>query len=142
MDAVWGFAVANDVTARDVQRASTTWDLAKGFDTFGPIGPWLTSADEVADWRALELRCLINGVLVQQAHAGDMTFGIPELIAFISRSVTLMPGDVILTGTPAGVRAGKGQEKDRLSDGDLMHCEVDGLGALSNQVKMTEPLSR
>jgi 2-keto-4-pentenoate hydratase/2-oxohepta-3-ene-1,7-dioic acid hydratase in catechol pathway len=136
MDHVWGYSVANDVTSREVQQSSTTWDLSKGFDTFGPIGPWITTADEVADWKALELKCSINGVLVQNALAGEMTFGVPELIAFLSRRVTLLPGDVILTGTPAGVRAATGQSQDRLMDGDLMTCEIDGLGTMNNRVRM------
>jgi 2-keto-4-pentenoate hydratase/2-oxohepta-3-ene-1,7-dioic acid hydratase in catechol pathway len=136
MDHVWGYSIANDVTSREVQQASTTWDLSKGFDTFGPIGPWITTADEVEDWKSLELKCLINGVLVQNAPAGDMTFGVPELIAFLSRRVTLLPGDVILTGTPAGVRAATGQSQDRLLDGDLMTCEIAGLGSMNNRVRM------
>lgn len=136
MASVWGYAVANDVTSRDVQQASTTWDLSKGFDTFGPIGPWITTADEVPDWTDLDLTCTLNGVVVQSDKAGLMTFGVPELIEFISRSVTLMPGDVILTGTPAGVRAGNSEGPDRLHDGDRMTCEINGLGRIDNHVRM------
>ena len=134
MDAVFGYAVANDVTARDVQRASVTWDRSKGFDGYGPLGPWITTADEIDDWRTLELRCEVNGTLVQHAKAGEMIFGLPELIAFISRSATLSPGDVYLTGTPAGVRAGSNGGGGFLADGDVVVCEIATLGRLSNRV--------
>jgi acylpyruvate hydrolase len=131
---IFGYAVANDVTARDVQQRSQTWDRSKGFDSYSPLGPWITTTDEIDDWTSLELRCSVNGTPAQRAKAGEMTFSIPELIAFISRGATLYPGDVILTGTPAGVRAAAGAGATYLADGDVVVCDVDRLGQLVNVV--------
>lgn len=101
MTHVAGFAALNDVTARDLQRKDDQWSRAKGFDTFCPMGP-VASADEI-DWRTLEVRCAVDGQLRQEGRAGDMAFPIPFLIGYISRIMTLLPGDVIATGTPEGV---------------------------------------
>ena len=101
MDSVAGFAALNDVTARDLQRADDQWSRAKGFDTFCPLGP-VVSADDV-DWTELEVTCAVDGQLRQQGDVSDMAFSIPFLVAYISRIMTLEPGDVIATGTPDGV---------------------------------------
>ena len=139
-DVVFGYAVTNDVTARDLQRRSTTWDRAKGLDTFGPVGPWITTAEQVPDWEELELRAEVNGSLVQHARAGEMLFGVPELIAYASWAVTLQPGDVLLTGTPSGVGAGAGPDGHGfLQEGDVVACEIDGLGRLENRVVHAAP---
>ena len=137
-EVIFGYAVTNDVTARDVQRRSTTWDRAKGLDTFGPVGPWITTAEHVPRWEELELRAEVNGALVQHARAGEMLFGVPELIAYASWAVTLEAGDVLLTGTPSGVGAGAGPDgHGLLTEGDVVACEIDGLGRLENRVIST-----
>ncbi|MCP2329456.1 5-oxopent-3-ene-1,2,5-tricarboxylate decarboxylase/2-hydroxyhepta-2,4-diene-1,7-dioate isomerase [Hamadaea flava] len=132
-EAVAGYSVINDVTARDLQLANmernVPWDQAKGFDTFAPLGPYLVTADEVPDPQALELRLEVGGRLRQQANTADMVFGIPRLIEDLSDGMTLSPGDVIATGTVAGLAP--------LSDGDVMHASVSGLGTLINPVRFT-----
>jgi 2-keto-4-pentenoate hydratase/2-oxohepta-3-ene-1,7-dioic acid hydratase in catechol pathway len=122
--AVSGYAPLNDVTARDLQRADGQWTRAKGFDTFCPLGA--AAPAPVADWRALEVLCRVNGVLRQHGHASDMGFGIPLLIAWISRIMTLEAGDVIATGTPAGVGP--------LAAGDRVEVEIPGVGRIENPV--------
>lgn len=131
---VYGYAVMNDVTARDVQRTEPQWVRAKGGDTFGPLGPWVTTADEVPDPQALRVRTWVNGEPRQDASTEDMMFGVAALIAWCSASFTLEPGDVITTGTPAGV----GEARDPqafLQPGDVVRVEIDGLGALENTVR-------
>ncbi|MGH7444429.1 MAG: fumarylacetoacetate hydrolase family protein [Longimicrobiales bacterium] len=122
--AIVGYAALNDVTARDLQKIDVQFTRAKGFDTFCPLGR-AVPADGV-DWRALEVRCLVNGVERQHGHARDMIFGIPALIAYISRIMTLEPGDVIATGTPEGVGP--------LEDGDDVEVEIVGLTGVRNRV--------
>ena len=129
---VFGYTILNDVTARDLQRVHKQWFLGKAIDGFGPMGPWITTADEVhlAD---LRVTCRVNGELRQDASTSDLIFDIPTLIETISRSVTLSPGDVIATGTPEGV--GIGFDPPRfLQDGDLVEIEVAGIGAIRNRV--------
>jgi 5-oxopent-3-ene-1,2,5-tricarboxylate decarboxylase/2-hydroxyhepta-2,4-diene-1,7-dioate isomerase len=122
-----GYTIANDVTARDfVGNFYRPPVRAKGFDSFGPVGPFLVSADEVPDPGDLELRAFVNGELRQQGNTGRMTRSIPELIAFISSFMTLEPGDMIWTGTPRGI--------SHIRQGDMMRLEIDGLGALENPV--------
>jgi 2-keto-4-pentenoate hydratase/2-oxohepta-3-ene-1,7-dioic acid hydratase in catechol pathway len=133
MDHVWGYTIVNDVTARDVQQRHVQWDLGKSFDTFCPMGPWLVSADEL-DGRNTRVRCWVNGELRQDGCTRDLIFGIPELIETISRGITLFPGDVIATGTPAGV--GMAMSPPRwLKRGDTVRIEVDGVGVLENPVR-------
>lgn len=130
---VFGYTVINDVTARDLQARHKQWLLGKSIDTFCPMGPWLTTADEV-DPSALELRCDVNGELRQHASTRDLIFDIPAIIAAISASMTLETGDVIATGTPAGV--GIGFDPPRfLAPGDRVTVSISGLGQISNVVR-------
>ncbi len=129
---VWGYTIVNDVTARDVQMRHSQWDLGKSFDTFCPMGPWLVSADEI-DATDLELTCRVNGEMRQHARTSQLIFDIPTLIETCSRGITLYPGDVIATGTPAGV--GMGMDPPRwLRAGDVVRIEIEGLGVLENPV--------
>jgi 2-keto-4-pentenoate hydratase/2-oxohepta-3-ene-1,7-dioic acid hydratase in catechol pathway len=131
MDHVFGYTVVNDVTARDVQVRHQQWDLGKSFDTFCPMGPWIVTADEL-DGRDTRVRGWVNGELRQDGRTRDLIFDIPTLIETCSRGITLYPGDVIATGTPAGV--GMGLDPPRwLASGDVVRVEVDGLGAIENR---------
>ena len=131
MGHVFGYTIVNDVTARDVQMRHQQWDLGKSFDTFCPMGPWIVTADEL-DGTRTRVRCLVNGELRQDAPTENMIFDIPTLIETISRGITLHPGDVIDTGTPAGV--GMGMKPPRyLKAGDVVRVEIDGLGAIENR---------
>lgn len=131
MDHVFGYTAANDVTARDVQVRHGQWDLGKNMDTFCPLGPWITTADEV-DGRDTRVRGWVNGELRQDASTRDMIHDIPSLIETCSRGITLYPGDVILTGTPAGV--GMGFTPPRwLKSGDVVRVEIDGVGTIENR---------
>ncbi len=123
---VFGYAIANDVTARDLQRSDGQWTRAKGFDTFCPLGPWIETEFDPAD---AVITCKVNGELRQMASTRDMIFTIPQLIAYISSVMTLEPGDIILTGTPAGVSP--------LHPGDTVEAEIEGIGKLSNPVTQT-----
>jgi 2-keto-4-pentenoate hydratase/2-oxohepta-3-ene-1,7-dioic acid hydratase in catechol pathway len=133
LSAVFGYCVANDVSARDCQRADGQLDRSKSFDTFCPIGPWITTADEVGDPQRLAIRSRVNGETRQESSTSEMLFSVPFLIAYLSRGMTLRPGDVILTGTPHGVGLGR-KPPVFLSDGDVVECEVEGLGAIRNTV--------
>jgi len=130
---VRGYTVANDVSARDLQFADVQWVRAKSLDTFCPLGPVLVTADEIPDPQALRLICRVNGEVMQDANTDLMIFGVAELISFCSRSFTLEPGDVILTGTPWG--CGEFMEPKRsLAAGDVVECEIEGIGTLRNPV--------
>ncbi|HSJ74329.1 MAG TPA: fumarylacetoacetate hydrolase family protein [Miltoncostaeaceae bacterium] len=129
---VFGYAVMNDVTARDRQRAEPQWLRAKGGDTFAPFGPWVTTADEVPDPQVLSIRTTVNGDLRQDGSTADMVFAVDALVAWCSGSFTLEPGDVITTGTPAGVGVARGSF---LAPGDRVRVEIEGLGALENTVR-------
>jgi 2-keto-4-pentenoate hydratase/2-oxohepta-3-ene-1,7-dioic acid hydratase in catechol pathway len=131
MDHVFGYTIVNDVTARDVQVRHQQWDLGKSFDTFCPMGPWIVTGDEL-DGRATRVRGWVNGELRQDGLTKDMIFGLPELIETCSRGITLHPGDVIATGTPAGVGMGFNPPK-WLQRGDVVRVEVDGIGAIENR---------
>jgi 2-keto-4-pentenoate hydratase/2-oxohepta-3-ene-1,7-dioic acid hydratase in catechol pathway len=133
MDHVLGYTIVNDVTARDVQRRHKQWLLGKSVDTFGPMGPWIVTADEL-DGQATRVRCWVNGELRQDAHTRDLIFDIPALIASISAAVTLHPGDIIATGTPGGVGIGFDPPKF-LRRGDVVRIEIDGIGVLENPVQ-------
>ena len=133
LDHVFGYAAMNDITARDRQAAEPQWVRAKGGDGFAPFGPWITTADEVADPQALGIRTWVNGDLRQDGTTSEMVFGVAELIAWISASFTLEPGDVITTGTPAGVGHGM-RPQVYLQPGDRVRVEVDGLGALEHLI--------
>jgi 2-keto-4-pentenoate hydratase/2-oxohepta-3-ene-1,7-dioic acid hydratase in catechol pathway len=132
MDYVWGYTIVNDVTARDVQMRHVQWDMGKSFDTFCPMGPWLVDATEL-DGQNTRVRLWVNGELRQDASTVDLIFNIPTLIETISRGITLYPGDVIATGTPAGVGMGM-QPQTWLKAGDTVRIEIDGIGVLENPV--------
>ncbi|HEX8105012.1 MAG TPA: fumarylacetoacetate hydrolase family protein [Solirubrobacteraceae bacterium] len=128
-----GYAVADDVSARDLQRREPQWTRAKGFDTSCPWGPWITTADELPDATALGIRCHVNGELRQDSTTADLVFGPRALVDFIAETCTLEPGDLILTGTPSGV--GMAMDPPRfLEDGDVVRCEIDGLGSIEHRV--------
>lgn len=132
-DVIAGYTVANDVSARDLQFRDGQWVRGKSLDTFCPLGPAVVSPDEVDDPQALALRTWVNDELVQNSSTAEMIFRIDELIAFCSRSFTLEPGDVILTGTPSGV----GYRRDprvRLNDGDRIVTEIERVGRLESPV--------
>jgi 2-keto-4-pentenoate hydratase/2-oxohepta-3-ene-1,7-dioic acid hydratase in catechol pathway len=122
----------NDVSARDLQLQNPLWTSGKAIDTFAPCGPALVTLDEIGDLGALELRTRINGVVLQQGTTSNLIFGPADLIAWLSRTITLLPGDIIATGTPAGVGAAQGRF---LRDGDSVEVEIDGLGTLINPVR-------
>jgi len=136
MDHIFGYTVLNDVTARDVQMRHKQWDLGKSFDTFCPMGPWITTADEL-DGRDTRVRGWVTAAggeaeLRQDGRTRDMIFDIPMLVETCSRGITLLPGDVIATGTPAGV--GMGFKPERwLSAGDVVRIEIDGIGSIENR---------
>lgn len=128
---VFGYTVVNDVTARDVQMRHQQWDMGKSFDTFCPMGPWIITADEL-DGTRTRVRCWVNGELRQDGPTENMIFDIPTLIETISRGITLYPGDVIATGTPAGV--GMGLTPPRyIQRGDVIRIEIDGIGSIENR---------
>lgn len=129
---VWGYTIVNDVTARDLQRDHKQWFFGKSLDGSCPMGPWAVTADEV-DATNLAVHCWVNGELRQKASTRDLIFGIPELIATLSAGITLRPGDVIATGTPAGVGIGYNPPRF-LVPGDVISMEITGLGTLTNTV--------
>lgn len=132
-DHVFGYFVANDVSARDWQFHSPTFMMGKSFDTHGPIGPWIVTADEVSDPHALDLRCYVNGELRQSNNTGQMIANIWDQIAYLSTAFTLEPGDLIATGTPEGVGVGR-EPPVFLQPGDVVRCEIDGIGVIENRV--------
>ena len=129
---VFGYTIVNDVTARDWQQRHQQWFLGKSFDTFCPMGPWIVTADAL-DVSDLAVQCRVNGELRQDARTRDLIFDVPELIATISAGITLYPGDVIATGTPAGVGIGFTPPR-YLRRGDEVRIDVEGIGALTNRV--------
>jgi 2-keto-4-pentenoate hydratase/2-oxohepta-3-ene-1,7-dioic acid hydratase in catechol pathway len=129
--AVFGYTCANDVSARDLQFGDGQWVRGKSLDTFCPLGPWIVTADEIADPHDLEIRCVVNKEVMQQSNTGRMIFRLPELISFLSSHFTLLPGDLILTGTPHGVGAFR-DPSIYLKDGDEVVVEIEGIGRLVN----------
>lgn len=132
LEHVFGYTLINDVTARDLQKQHKQWFLGKSIDTFCPMGPFVVTSDEV-DLNALQLTCHVNGTLRQSARARDMIFSIAQIIASISRSLTLLPGDIIATGTPAGVGIGM-TPPEYLQNGDFVTVMSDQIGKLTNPV--------
>jgi 2-keto-4-pentenoate hydratase/2-oxohepta-3-ene-1,7-dioic acid hydratase in catechol pathway len=132
-----GYFVCNDVTVRDWQQRTPTYTLGKSFDTHGPIGPWLTTDDEIANPLALEMVLTVNGEERQRSSTGDMIYNIYDQIAYLSTVMTLEPGDILATGTPAGVGIATGQF---LKAGDVVRVAIGGLGAIENTV-IPEPAS-
>ncbi len=131
--AIAGYCIADDVTARDLQAREPQWTRAKGADTFCPYGPWITTADEVPDPGDLRLRTWVNGELRQDSSTSDLIFGCTELVDFISKTCTLRPGDLILTGTPNGV--GMALDPPQfLKSGDVVRIEIERLGMIEHSV--------
>jgi 2-keto-4-pentenoate hydratase/2-oxohepta-3-ene-1,7-dioic acid hydratase in catechol pathway len=122
-ECIFGYTCVNDVTERHVQKEDGQWTRAKGYDTFAPIGPWIETDIEPDD---LRIETYLNGELRQSARTSDLIFGIDELIAFVSSVMTLLPGDVIATGTPSGI--------GRMSPGDTVEVSIQGIGTLRNSV--------
>jgi 2-keto-4-pentenoate hydratase/2-oxohepta-3-ene-1,7-dioic acid hydratase in catechol pathway len=120
---VWGYTVANDVTARDLQFSDAQWARSKAFDTFCPLGPWIET-EFIPEGQIIESR--INGEVAQASTLDQMIHGVAEIISYVSENMTLLPGDVIITGAPAGVRT--------LKRGDIVECEIEGVGNLFNPV--------
>ncbi|MDA7939736.1 MAG: fumarylacetoacetate hydrolase family protein [Nitrosopumilus sp.] len=136
MGAVLGYMVLNDVSAREIQERDGQFGRAKGFDTFAPCGPWITTADEAGDPQDLRITTRVNGETRQDSSTSMMHVKIPEIISGLSRVMTLERGDVISTGTPAGVALG-GHPGGYLRDGDLVEAGIEGLGTLRNRVRIT-----
>ncbi len=133
MNHVFGYVIANDVTSRELQKRHNQWVIGKGIDTFCPMGPWIATADEIDDPQSLELTTEINGEVRQKAVVRDLIFDIPTLISTLSSTMTLLPGDIIATGTPAGVGIGFSPPV-YLRPGDTMQVSITGLGTLENPV--------
>ncbi len=127
-----GASAFNDVSARDLQMQNPLWTSGKAIDTFAPCGPALVTLDEIDDLRGLTLRTRVDGDIVQEGTTANLIFGPAELVAWLSRTMTLLPGDLIATGTPAGVGASR---RSYLQDGQTVEVEIDGLGALVNRVR-------
>jgi len=134
MNYIAGYTIVNDVSARDLQFSDVQWVRGKSLDTFCPMGPYLVTADEVGDAQKLKIRCWVNGELRQDSNTAEMIFKIPELITFISQTSTLMPGDIISTGTPNGVGVFR-KPPVFLHPGDVVEVEIEKLGRLRNTVR-------
>jgi 2-keto-4-pentenoate hydratase/2-oxohepta-3-ene-1,7-dioic acid hydratase in catechol pathway len=134
LEAVAGYVCVNDVSARDLQFADGQWTRAKSLDTFCPVGPRLTPAAEIPDPQQLRIRCLVNGEALQDSSTEHMVFSVAGLVAFISEGITLEPGDLIATGTPAGVGFTR-EPPVFLRPGDEVTVEIEGIGALTNPVR-------
>jgi 2-keto-4-pentenoate hydratase/2-oxohepta-3-ene-1,7-dioic acid hydratase in catechol pathway len=133
LDHVFGYTIVNDVSARDHQTATSQWLISKTFDTFAPMGPWVVTCDEIADPHALDLTLEIGGEILQNSNTRQLVFGVPALIEYISSVVTLEPGDIVATGTPAGV--GFARKPPRyLRPGDEVIIRIQGIGELRNPV--------
>lgn len=131
LDYVAGYTICNDVSARDLQFGDRQWVRGKSLDTFCPLGPWLVTRDEIPDPHDLSIRCTLNGDVMQDSTTAEMIFGVTTLIEFISRAFTLLPGDVIATGTPDGVGVFRSPQVF-MQSGDVVTLEVEGLGQLTN----------
>jgi 2-keto-4-pentenoate hydratase/2-oxohepta-3-ene-1,7-dioic acid hydratase in catechol pathway len=121
---IWGFTIANDVTARDLQFEDGQWARSKGFDTFCPLGPWIETDFDV---ESATLESRISGEVIQHADTTDMVFNVREIVSHVSKNMTLLPGDIILTGSPAGITP--------IKNGDIIECEIEGIGTLINPVQ-------
>jgi 2-keto-4-pentenoate hydratase/2-oxohepta-3-ene-1,7-dioic acid hydratase in catechol pathway len=134
LDYVAGYTIFNDVSARDYQLRVTQWTLGKSFDTFAPVGPSLVTRDEIADPHNLGIRLWIDDEMLQNSNTSNLIFGVSELLSYLSSVMTLEPGDIVATGTPAGVGFTRNPPR-YLQDGETVHIEVDGLGVLENPVR-------
>jgi 5-carboxymethyl-2-hydroxymuconate isomerase len=141
LDYVFGYTVANDVSARDVQFSDGQWTRGKSFDTFCPLGPVVVTPDEIGALDGLRLTTKVNGELMQDDTTANMIFGVAEILAYCSRNFTLEPGDVVLSGTPSG--CGEFMDPPRsLAPGDVVEVAVEGIGALRNSVVAAETTER
>ena len=136
MDHIFGFCIVNDVSEREYQleRSSGQWDKGKAFDTFGPIGPYIVTKDEIKDVQNLNLQLKLNGKIMQKGNTQSMIFGVNHLVSYLSFFMTLKPGDIITTGTPPGVGMGR-KPQIFLKSGDEMELQIDGLGSQKQKVK-------
>ena len=134
LDYVAGSSIFNDVSARDVQKRTSQWFLGKSFDSFGPLGPALVTKDEIPDPHSLALELTVNGIPKQRAHTSDLIFSIPFLVSYLSRVMTLDPGDIIATGTPAKLPEAANPQRF-LEPGDIVSITIQNLGTLSNPVQ-------
>ncbi|MFD6887817.1 fumarylacetoacetate hydrolase family protein [Streptomyces sp. NPDC059957] len=133
---VGGYVLVNDVTERAFQNErGGTWDKGKNCETFTPLGPWLVTADEIPDPQVLDVKLWVNGELKQDGNTSDQIFAVGEVVRYVSQFMTLYPGDVIVTGTPAGVAAGQPEPKPFLRAGDVVELEIDGLGRQRQEFK-------
>ncbi len=136
-EVIAGYTICNDVTVRDWQQRTPTWTLGKSFDTHGPMGPWLVTADEIADPHNLILKTWVDDELRQNANTGEMIFNCHEMVAYLTQAMTLEPGDVISTGTPAGVGV-KMKPRGYLKPGQTVRIQIESMGTLTNPV-IAEP---
>ena len=136
LDAVFGYCCANDVSARDLQFGDGQWVRGKSLDTFCPLGPWIVTADELPDAGSLDIRCWLNGKLMQDSSTSLMIFEVSALVSFLSRHFTLLPGDIILTGTPAGVGVFR-EPSVYMKHGDTVVVEIEKIGRLENTCRTT-----
>ena len=136
LDYVAGYTCANDISARRWQKhaGAKQWIKGKSFDTFCPVGPFLVTKDEIQDPHSLEIQCRLNGQVLQKSNTSDMIFSINEIIEYLSESTTLLPGTLILTGTPSGVGFTRKPPKYLMS-GDILETEIEGIGTLTNSIK-------
>ena len=136
MDHIFGFCIVNDVSEREYQleRSNGQWDKGKAFDTFGPIGPYIVTKDEIKDVQNLNLQLKLNGKIMQKGNTQSMIFGVNHLVSYLSFFMTLKPGDIITTGTPPGVGMGR-KPQIFLKSGDEMELQIDGLGSQKQKVK-------
>lgn len=134
---IFGYTVINDVTARDIQRAEQQWVRAKSLDTFCPMGPVVVTRDEIDPTAGLWIRSWVNDIPMQASSTAEMIFGVRDLVSYLSKSFTLVPGDVIATGTPLGVGAFR-DPPVFLSDGDVVDVEIEGIGRLSNRCRVIQ----
>ncbi len=134
MDAVFGYTVLNDVTARDLQKRHHQWFKGKGLDTYCPIGPWIVTADDFGDPAGRRVTLRVNGEIRQDSSTSDLLFNVAKIVSVLSEGLTLEPGDIIATGTPAGVALGMTPQR-WLVDGDVVEAEVEGVGILRNTVR-------
>lgn len=132
-DYVLGYTIVNDVSARDFQFADGQWQRGKSCDTFAPMGQWIVTTDEIPDPHTLSIKLRLNGQTMQDSNTNQLIFGVPELIAFLSESITLEPGDVIATGTPPGVGFAR-KPPVFLKSGDVMEVEIEGIGTLTSPI--------
>lgn len=128
-----GYTICNDVSVREWQNHTPTFTMGKSFDSHGPLGPWLVMAEEIQDPQSLGLRCLVNGEVRQHSNTSDMVYSCADMIQYLSTAFTLEPGDVIATGTPEGVGVAKNPPVF-LKVGDVVRCEIDGIGFIENEV--------